>query len=363
MVIDNDGIKLYANCLDNTIYCYNVGTYSPEPVIKYLGHQNNTFYVKSSLSKNGNYLISGSSDENAYIWNTKHSQPLVKLTGHTAEVTCVAWCNKNNSLITCSDDMTHKIWNVGPEEFPENWENYGRGFAEILPVENEPVRIKRHLAFQDVSENTPKRFFLECERCSNATSSLRFCENCNITSSKRKNSCDLVSENKRVQTEFGPRRLFASVNHNIPVKEDVETLAKSLDTNGEQKCEEYEPPSKMPKVHCSPTTSKSTDVSSPTVNLPNYIVDGTAPHLNYSPPKKKRQDWLTKIRIEKNLRMEMYDKTVGPSTPKVPKLETPSRTKRPSSPKSPLLRFFKVTNSSTHKCGCTNALSSNMQPS
>jgi WD40 repeat protein len=32
------------------------------------GHQNSTFYVKSSLSPDDQFLISGSSDEAAYIW-------------------------------------------------------------------------------------------------------------------------------------------------------------------------------------------------------------------------------------------------------------------------------------------------------
>ncbi|XP_030758524.1 protein lethal(2)denticleless-like isoform X1 [Sitophilus oryzae] len=89
LVIDSSGTKLYANCLDNTIYCYNVATYNVMPVAKYTGHQNSSFYIRSSLSKNDKYLISGSSDENAYIWNLKYSEPIVKLVGHSAEVSTI----------------------------------------------------------------------------------------------------------------------------------------------------------------------------------------------------------------------------------------------------------------------------------
>lgn len=32
------------------------------------GHQNSTFYVKSSISPDDQFLVSGSSDEAAYIW-------------------------------------------------------------------------------------------------------------------------------------------------------------------------------------------------------------------------------------------------------------------------------------------------------
>lgn len=60
----------------------------------YYGHENRTFYVKACLSPDEEYLASGSSDENAYIWkiNTPGA-PMYKLTGHTEEVTCIAWCN------------------------------------------------------------------------------------------------------------------------------------------------------------------------------------------------------------------------------------------------------------------------------
>lgn len=63
-------------------------------VAKYHGHQNFTYYVKTCLSSDGRYLASGSSNNYAYIWRTnKPGGPLVKLYGHTQEVTCIAWCN------------------------------------------------------------------------------------------------------------------------------------------------------------------------------------------------------------------------------------------------------------------------------
>ncbi|GLV39921.1 lethal-(2)-denticleless [Carabus blaptoides fortunei] len=131
LLVDRSGVKLYANCMDNTIYCYNISTYQPQPIMTYTGHYNSSFYVKSSLSVDGNYLLSGSSDQNAYIWNTNKSTPLVSLVGHSAEVTCVAWCQKGGiKLVTCSDDMKHKIWQVYDEQSCDDWEVKGRGSAE-----------------------------------------------------------------------------------------------------------------------------------------------------------------------------------------------------------------------------------------
>lgn len=101
LLLDNEGIRLYANCLDNTIYCYNVAKYNPEPIMKYTGHQNSTFFVKSCLSNDGKYILCGSSDQKAYIWNTNYTNPIIRLNGHTAEVTCVAWRPTPETVLVC----------------------------------------------------------------------------------------------------------------------------------------------------------------------------------------------------------------------------------------------------------------------
>ncbi|CAO1420615.1 unnamed protein product [Diamesa hyperborea] len=138
LVVDDGCRKLYANCMDSNIYCYNISSYSKDPVMTYTGLQNNTFYIKSCLSPDGNYLLSGSSDEKAYIWNLKNPQPMIALTGHNFEVTCVAWSQHQNNLdggnmcvVTCSDDACHKIWRIGPEELQEDEKLLLRGKAEL----------------------------------------------------------------------------------------------------------------------------------------------------------------------------------------------------------------------------------------
>lgn len=406
LLLDNSCTKLYANCLDNTIYCYNVGTYNPEPIMKYTGYQNSTFYVKSALCKNGDFLISGSSDENAYIWNTKFEYPLVKLTGHTAEVTCVAWCNKKDYLITCSDDMTHMIWTIGPEELSENWEITGRGKAEVLPIKHFMSNPKLKRELQETYSDSKKQVN-ECGRCSAATI-FKICENC-LVSTKRK--CpDNTDLKNTFLTEFEPKRLFAHSSQSSS-SEKTEALAKYLDENDDPfnlleecepprkipkiseiphskyssmfteliknsldtidfktkknaaiDCEDSEPQCKMAKLEITPKKNKHEDILSPTLNLPNYIVDGIAPHIHYSPPKKKCQDWLTKLRIEKLLRQEMCNRTDDQSSPKQLKSEVTPKKPKHLSPRSPLLKYFRITNNSP-KCDgliCAKSHSSNM---
>lgn len=122
------GTKLYANCMDSYIYCFNLNSYDPDPskfffffliiekkknlffigfsVSAFYGHQNGSFYVKSSISHDGQYLMSGSSDKQAYVWNTENAEmsefavkPLVVLPGHTAEVVCIAMTHSGNMKV------------------------------------------------------------------------------------------------------------------------------------------------------------------------------------------------------------------------------------------------------------------------
>lgn len=73
-------------------------------VAKYVGHQNYSFYIKSCLSGDGQYLLSGSSDEKAYVWSVRRpGVPLATLVGgHSAEVTCVDWADKTDGDIKVS---------------------------------------------------------------------------------------------------------------------------------------------------------------------------------------------------------------------------------------------------------------------
>lgn len=308
LTIDRYGVKLYANCLDNTIYCYNVSSCNPEPVMKYVGHENSTFYVKSTLNSDGTYLLSGSSDHNAYVWNINNPLPVVRLVGHTAEVTSVAWRQVGDiALITCSDDFKHKIWRIGTEELPDNWEVIGSGNAERFKFKILPNKLKRLLETNETTPHSQKRRVKTCEKCSCIILNGVNCENCNT---KRKNLEDLFNESKR------PRRLFTQVN-------------------------------------CDNTQISPNHTYSPIADLPNFVVDGSAPHLNYSPQKRRDKDWLTKLRIEKSLIKEMQQ-LAGPSPPKIPKFECSPKGRSSSrsscsSPQSPLLKFFKVTNNSI-KC-------------
>lgn len=109
------GCRLFANCMNNTIYEYDLASYKCTGG-HYNLHKNSSNFVKSCLSVDENFLLTGSSDSNAYIYpiNYKNCANVLKLDGaHQNEVTCVAWSpHDSNQLITCSDDNSIRVWNV-----------------------------------------------------------------------------------------------------------------------------------------------------------------------------------------------------------------------------------------------------------
>ncbi|KAM7395221.1 hypothetical protein PAMA_006806 [Pampus argenteus] len=117
LVLDSARSNVMCNCTDDSIYMFNVSGIKTTPVAVFSGHQNSTFYVKSTISPDDQFLASGSSDNHTYIWkisDPKH--PPVMLQGHEEEVTSIAWCpNDFTKIASCSDDHTVRIWRLHRE--------------------------------------------------------------------------------------------------------------------------------------------------------------------------------------------------------------------------------------------------------
>ncbi|KAL0100334.1 hypothetical protein PUN28_019595 [Cardiocondyla obscurior] len=361
-------ITLYASCMDNIIYAYNASSFNRKPVAEYYGHQNRTYYVKTCLSSDGRYLASGSSDELAYIWNVNRpGTPLVKLSGHTDEVTCIAWCSVGETkIVTCSDDACHKIWRVGLEHEEDNKEIIIHGQAEIVErhcIEKLKTETTPSTRYSNTNQEiTPNSDEHKASVFTMATPESSTDHNANKHSIKRsyfqmmmgsrseeKFKCILspIYENhemiaKRIHMDTrGMRRLFGSNN-------ETTMTAKGYDSD-------------------EPSTSRCTDGNeqvflSPTINLPNFVVDGTAPHLLESSPQKYKEnvDWLTKMRKE---RYEQKKITPTSSSPKTQ--STPGRRSNRSQSTEPqkvtkitksvsLLDFFKAISKENEKSLSSN---------
>lgn len=89
---------------------------------------------------NNRYLISGSSDKTAIIWNIKNSKVVQTLKGHTWKVTQVAFSNDSRFAITGSTDGSIKIWEVETGKLLHSYEN-GVNAITALAVSPNITRI------------------------------------------------------------------------------------------------------------------------------------------------------------------------------------------------------------------------------
>ncbi|XP_040156337.1 protein lethal(2)denticleless [Anopheles arabiensis] len=326
LAIDERRHRLYVNCMDNHIYCYNISSYDGKPLQRYGGFNNGTFYVKAALSSDGQYLISGSSDERCYIWNVDNPNPLVKLSGHSAEVTSVAWMQSDRDvrLVTCSDDARHKVWRIGPEEMDSDEQQQLRGTAEycdsyrsdqaekqrLKALEFTPRSVRGLVQRNETTPSTqadptrtPKAsgaaFKMSAGGCfsAGATSSERpgkrsFSE----LADKDGQSCPPVKRSYR--EEGRGRRLFSPANSKSSFSFTALEIAASSSSSRSlnvilEATDELTTvglsPCKSPLATANlnirspdqPPSSLAHRCASPTLNLilPNFVIDGEAPHL------------------------------------------------------------------------------------
>ncbi|CAN6861703.1 unnamed protein product, partial [Brassica oleracea] len=105
-------ISFSINCC--RIYLYNILQLDKGPVESFSGCRIDSFFVRTMISSDGEYILSGSSDGNAYIWQVNKPQvdPTI-LKGHDSEVTAVDWSSSEiGKVATASDDFTVRLWNI-----------------------------------------------------------------------------------------------------------------------------------------------------------------------------------------------------------------------------------------------------------
>lgn len=135
----------------------------------------------------------------------------------------------------------------------------------------------------------------------------------------------------------GARRLFSPSSDNNPL------LNKGYESD-------------EPSTSSSTTETKSAILFSPTLNLPNFVIDGTAPHLLQLSPEKYKEnvDWLTRIRRDKyeqkvgkvvseKLSSPVFHTTPARRSSRSRSTEPQKVSKAPKSPAPSLLDFFKIT--------------------
>lgn len=160
--------KLAVSCTDSTIYVYNANGMRLGHTHMLEGHTQTSFYIRARLSPCGGFVMSGSADSMAYIWDLAGRTergvlaPILRLEGHRGgDASCVAWCRAEEfKIATCGDDTTLKVWKVkrgeqaaepGPWEGP--WLNGARKVEPTVKKREErivKVGSKRTLRNTDI---------------------------------------------------------------------------------------------------------------------------------------------------------------------------------------------------------------------
>ncbi|TRY74575.1 hypothetical protein TCAL_09741 [Tigriopus californicus] len=304
---------LYAACMDRSVYQYNLHTQQSLPERAFIGSDCSSFYVKLALSPEGQYLVSGSKNRCAVIWNTEalpkawpapsdpqHPwvtiEPSACLTGHNAEVTCVDWCQSGWKLATCADDMEHRLWEWHPEH--EN-ETCGQASAEMSRIVRFDTRQKTVLSHG--TWVTPHPVFFPKSTVLRAVNT-----NSGVSKSSGSGS---PSVNIKDFLQGSPARKRVATKENVRSKRlKFEPPSPPPSTKKSPSCVV----SPLAKLPCSPRKMQCNNVgqdsrrsprklqftplnSSITANLPNSVKDASKLMLKpvCTPPKKT--NWLTNL--------------------------------------------------------------------
>ena len=83
-------------------------TASGQPLATYQGHSG---YVRSvAFSPDGSFVLTGSGDGTARLWETASGQPLATYQGHSSFVNSVAFSPDGSFVLTGSADGTARLW-------------------------------------------------------------------------------------------------------------------------------------------------------------------------------------------------------------------------------------------------------------
>lgn len=149
--LDQSASRIFASCRDHRIHALNALNYdgtlcststlssnkmsdNPEGTLLYTlsspSFRCESFYCRLALSPDEQYIACGSSTPDAFVWkvpdlnimknpcNPRYRKSLLdriqatRLVGHQKESSCISWLSSSRQLVSCSDDMTVRMWST-----------------------------------------------------------------------------------------------------------------------------------------------------------------------------------------------------------------------------------------------------------
>ncbi len=87
----------------------------------------------AEFSPNGKYIVTGSWDNSAKVWDVQSGQAVIKLQGgHRGYVNSVSFSPDNKMVLTGSDDMTAKLWDIETGEVIQTYSGHTGRVREAI---------------------------------------------------------------------------------------------------------------------------------------------------------------------------------------------------------------------------------------
>lgn len=93
------------------------------------------------FSSDDKWIITGSDDETAKLWNTKTGKEIYTFEGHSDVINSVCFSSDDEWIITGSDDRTAKIWDLESKNEIQSFKGHGRGVLSVNLSKNKKLLI------------------------------------------------------------------------------------------------------------------------------------------------------------------------------------------------------------------------------